>query len=432
MPEPLPSAPRPLQIGYVSADLREHAIGFLVAELFELHDRARVEVFVYYAGPSEPDRIKTRISQAVDHWVDVAGWSVRAKAARVVHDEIDVLVDIDGHTENSQAALFALRPAPVIVNWLGYPGSMGTPHHHYIIADHEIIPPEYEKYYSETVLRLPCYQPTDRRRLVATPLPLRNDVGLPDDAVVFCCFNAAHKITAPTFRRWMAILLRVPNAMLWLLASDPATDERLRQQAVGHGVTADRLVFAARVPNAQHLARYPLADLFLNTSPYGAHTTASDALWMGVPVLTMQGHSFASRVCASLVRAAGLGELVCDSPGTYEHRAVEIATGPGMLDALRDKLRSGRDNCTLFDMPLLVARLESLYQQMWNEYVAGRNPRPDLSNLQLYHEIGSGRDHEPADPPDQAGYEQSYTTSLAYCDAIAPLPRDCRLWAGSR
>jgi predicted O-linked N-acetylglucosamine transferase (SPINDLY family) len=412
--------------------LREHAIGFLMAELFELHDRTRVEVFAYYAGPSGPDRMKTRIRQAGDHWIDVAGWSVKDKATQVVHDEIDILVDIDGHTEDSQAALFALRPAPVIVNWLGYPGSMGTPHHHYIIADNEIIPPEYEKYYSETVLRLPCYQPTDRRRLVAKPLPSRNDVGLPDDAVVFCCFNAAHKITAPTFRRWMAILRHVPNAMLWLLASDPATNERLRQQAVGHGVSADRLVFAARVPNAQHLARYPLADLFLDTSPYGAHTTASDALWMGIPVLTMPGHSFASRVCASLVRAAGLGELVCDTPGSYEDRAVEIATTPGMLHALRDRLRSGREHCTLFDMPLLVARLESLYEQMWNEYVAGRNPQPDLTNLGIYHEIGGDLDHEAAAVGDQAAYEQRYVTALAYRDSVRSLLPDRRLWVEPR
>jgi predicted O-linked N-acetylglucosamine transferase (SPINDLY family) len=216
--------------------------------------------------------------------------------------------------------------------------------------------------------------------------------------------------------------------VLWLLASDPATDERLRQRAVDHGISADRLVFAARVPNAEHLARYPLADLFLDTWPYGAHTTASDALWMGLPVLTMPGHSFASRVCASLVRAAGLGELACDSPETYEDRAVELATRPGILHALRDRLRSCRDHCTLFDMPLLVARLESLYQQMWNEYLAGRNPQPDLTNLGIYHEIGGGLDHAAADVEDQGTYDQKYTTALAYRDSVWPLSPDRRLW----
>lgn len=423
---------RPLRIGYVSADLREHAIGFLTAELFELHDPAKVEVFAYYAGPSGVDRIQMRINQAVDHWIDVAGWPAKAKARQIVHDEIDILVDIDGHTEDSQAALFALRPAPVIVNWLGYPGSMGTPHHHYIIADNEIIPPEYEKYYSERVLRLPCYQPTDRRRLVATALPSRRDVGLADDAVVYCCFNAAHKITLPAFRCWMAILRRVPEAVLWLLSSDAATDERLRQQAVSHGVSANRVVFAPRVPNPGHLARYPLADLFLDTAPYGAHTTASDALWMGVPVLTMAGHSFASRVCASLVRAADLAELVCGCREAYEDRAVELATRRGWLQALRDRLRTGRDRCRLFDMKLLVTRLEALYEQMWTDYLTDRLPRPDLNNLAIYADIGGGFDFEPADGSDLQACERHYKNALTYRDSVCPIPADLRLWGGSR
>jgi predicted O-linked N-acetylglucosamine transferase (SPINDLY family) len=309
---------------------------------------------------------------------------------------------------------------------------MGTPHHHYIIADNEIIPPEHEKYYSERVLRLPCYQPTDRRRLVASPLPSRSDAGLTDDAFVYCCFNAAHKITLATFQYWMAILLRVPHAVLWLLSSDAATDERLRQQAINHGVSAERLVFAPRLPNADHLARYPLADLFLDTSPYGAHTTASDALWMGVPVLTMAGRSFAGRVCASLVRAAGLAELVCDCRDEYADLAVELASRPDRLRALRDRLRAGRDDCLLFDMPLLVTRLEALYEQMWNEYLNDCIAVPDLSNLAIYADIGGRVDCEFADGPELQAYEQHYTTALAYRDSISPIAPDCRLWRGSR
>jgi predicted O-linked N-acetylglucosamine transferase (SPINDLY family) len=431
-PEAVPRLKRRLRIGYVSADLREHAIGYLTAELFELHDRNRVEVFAYYAGPSGPDRITTRINQAAEHWIELAGRTARDQARQIVHDEIDILVDIDGHTEDSQAALFALRPAPVIVNWLGYPGSMATPHHQYIIADNEIIPPEHEKYYSERVLRLPCYQPTDRRRLVAATLPSRHDAGLPDDAIVYCCFNAAHKITLPTFRCWMAILVRVPNAVLWLLASDPATDERLRQQAVVLGVASDRLVFAERMPNAEHLARYALADLFLDTAPYGAHTTASDALWMAVPVLTIAGRSFASRVCASLVRAAGVAELVCGSRGEYVDLAVELATHPGRLRELRGRLAAGRDTCSLFDMQLLVNRLEELYDQMRNEYLAGEIPVPDLRNLAIYADIGGGFDFEPADGFDLQAYERHYVTALAYCDSVSPIPADGRLWTESR
>lgn len=424
------AAPRPLRIGYVSADLREHAIGFLTAELFELHDRTRVEVFAYYAGPRGPDPMQMRICDAVDHWIDIAGRSPRDTAKQIVQDEIDILVDIDGHTEDSQAGLFALRPAPVIVNWLGYPGSMGTPHHHYIIADNEIIPPEYEKYYSERVVRLPCYQPTDRRRLVASEVPSRRAVGLPDSAFVYCCFNAAHKITLPTFRCWMAILAQLPHAVLWLLSSDAATDERLRQHAVSHGIGAERLVFAARVPNAEHLARYPLADLVLDTSPYGAHTTASDALWMGVPVLTAAGLSFAARVCASLVRAAGLPELVCSSRAEYADLAVALATRPDWLGALRQRLIAGRDHCTLFDMTSLVARLESLYEQMWSDYLAGRNPQPDLTNLGTYHEIGGGFADDGTDVGDHVAYEQRYVTALAYRNSLWPLSPDRRLWVG--
>jgi predicted O-linked N-acetylglucosamine transferase (SPINDLY family) len=220
--------------------------------------------------------------------------------------------------------------------------------------------------------------------------------------------------------------------VLWLLSSDRATDERLRQQAVAHGVAADRLVFAARVPNAKHLARYALADLFLDTAPYGAHTTASDALWMGVPVLTMPGRSFASRVCASLVRAAGLAELVCGCRSEYEDRAVELAVRPDRLQVLRDRLRAGRESCLLFDMKLLVTRLESLYERMWSEYRADEIPVPDLGNLAIYADIGGGFDFEAAYESDLQDYERHYKTALAYRDSISPIPADCRLWAGPR
>ena len=275
-------------------------------------------------------------------------------------------------------------------------------------------------------MRLPCYQPTDRRRIVAGS-PSRREVGLPDGAMVYCCFNGTQKITPAMFRCWMEILVRVPNAVLWLLSCDAATDERLRQQAALHGVSPERLVFAARKLNAEHLARYALADLFLDTSPYGAHTTASDALWMGVPVLTMAGRSFASRVCASLAHAAGLPELVCDSPGAYVDRAVELGTRPHMLLALRDRLQAGRDRCTLFDTPLLVARLELLYEQMWDDYLSGRLPEPDLTNLAVYNAIGDEIDHETAEVPDLQTYERRYATALAYRNSVSPIMPDRRL-----
>ena len=431
-PEPapagLPHPHRPLRIGYVSPDLREHAIGFLTAELFELHDRRHVEVFAYYSGRAAPDALQARIRQAVGHWRTIAGWSDRQVASRIVQDGIDILVDLGGHTGDAPGAAFALRPAPLIVNWLGYPGSMGTPHHQYIIADAAIIPAGYEKYYSERVVRLPCYQPTDRKRAIAGPAPARHDLGLPDDAVVYCCFNGTQKITPSTFRGWMTILTRVPRAVLWLLSCDAPTDARLRQRAARHGVAPDRLVFAERRPNAEHLARYPAADLFLDTYPYGAHTTASDALWMGVPVVTMPGNSFASRVCSSLVRAAGLPELVCDDPAAYIDCAVEYGTQPDLRDGIRARLQAGRDSCALFDMPHLTRCLEGLYRQMWVEHLAGRNPVPDLTNFAVYNEIGDAIDHEAIGHRDLRLYEQAVERALTYRDSISPIPPDRRLW----
>lgn len=426
VPPAAPPPKRPLRIGYVSPDLREHAVGFLTAELFELHDRAKIEVFAYFSGPGGSDALQARIRQTVDHWRNIVGWSDKQAARRIVDDEIDILIDLGGHTAGAPAGAFALRPAPVIVNWLGYPGSMGTPHHQYIIADEMIIPPCYEKFYSERVVRLPCYQPTDRKRIVAQP-PSRCEAGLTDGAMVYCCFNGTQKITPAMFQCWMRILARVPHSILWLLSCDTATDERLRQQAALHGVSPGRLVFAARKLNAEHLARYDLADLFLDTSPYGAHTTASDALWMGVPVLTLAGRSFASRVCSSLVHAAGLPELVCSSPEAYVNRAVELGTGPDMLLALRERLQVDRDRCTLFNMPLLVTRLELLYERMWDDYLSDRLPKPDLTNLAVYNAIGDELDHETVEIPDLQGYERQYAIALAYRDSLSPIMPDGRL-----
>ena len=429
-PEP-PQAARPLRIGYVSPDLREHAIGYLTAELFELHDPARVEVFAYYSGRAPPDGLQARIRSAVPHWRTVAGWSAHDVASCIVHDEIDVLIDLGGHTGDVPGAALALRPAPVIVNWLGYPGSMGTPHHQYIIADDVIISQGCEKFYSERVVRLPCYQPTDRRRAVAGPMPSRHELGLPEDAVVYCCFNGSQKITPLMFGCWMKILVLVPRAVLWLLSCSASTDARLRSQAEQHGIAPERLFFAGRRLNAEHLARYPAADLFLDTWPYGAHTTASDALWMGVPVVTLQGRSFAARVCSSLVRAAGLPELVCTDPERYIDRAVMCGLQPGLLRALRERLRAARDTCLLFDMPLLVRQVEALYCRMWDDHLASRDPVPDLANFEIYNEIGDSIDHEAVGHRDLPSYEQAYRLALTYRDGVSPVPPDHRLWRGT-
>jgi predicted O-linked N-acetylglucosamine transferase (SPINDLY family) len=422
--------PRRRKIGYLSSDLREHAIGFLTAELYEVHDRSRVEIFLYYCGHKVKDGTHQRIKAAADHWIDISGLSDEQAAERMVADGIEILVDINGYTHSARLKVLALRPAPVIVNWLGFPGTLGSPSHHYLIADEFIIPRESEIYYAEKVLRLPCYQPNDRKRVIAERRPTRAEVGLPDDAMVYCCFNGAHKITPFTWRRWMAILKAVPNSVLWLLGTIPSTDARLKQHAAAEGVDPGRIIFAHKAKNPDHLARYPLADLFLDTCPYGAHTTSSDALWMGVPVITLAGRSFASRVCGSLLKSAGLPDLICSTPERYVELAVELGRDKAKLAALRTRLAASRDTCVLFDTPLLARSLEDLYDRMWADYTAGKLPRPDLTNLDIYGEIGIELDRNDVELQTVADYRALYLHKLAEKHRFAAIPPDRRLWSG--
>ena len=416
-----------LRVGYVSSDFREHAVGYLTAELFELHDRAAVESFAYYCGPPRDDGMKARFRASAEHWLDIGGLTDRQAAARIVADGIDILVDVNGYTKDGRPKLFALRPAPCIVNWLGFPGTLGTPHHQYLIADDFIVPPGDEAFYSEKVLRLPCYQPNDRKREVAAAGQTRAQAGLPEDGMVFSAFNGAQKITPDVFAVWMEILCEVPGSVLWVLAPEEDTAETLRGHAQHAGVDPARLVFAGRMANAAHLARFRLADLFLDTAPYGAHTTASDALWMGLPVLTCAGNSFAARVCGSLVRAAGLPELVCDDWNGYRDTAIALARTPGRLTALKQMLHETRDRCVLFDTPALVGALEALYAQIWAAHLAGRTPAPALNHLTTYHGIGC----EPDRPalPGRAALLAWYRTQLAYRHAVSKLPADGLLWS---
>jgi len=418
----------PLRIGYLSSDLRAHAVGFLMAEVFELHDPGAVEVSVYYCGPDADDSIQARIKAVVDHWVPISHLDDAAAARRIADDGIHILVDVNGYTKDGRTKLVLLRPAPVIVNWLGFPGSMASPYHHYIIADDWVIPEEQELYFSEKVLRLACYQPNDRKRIVSSKQPSRGDVGLPDDVIVYCCFNGAQKINRFTFERWMTILNRVPGSVLWLLESSEGVVERLRQFAKQNGIAEDRIIFAKKATNPDHLARYPLADLFLDTLPYGAHTTASDALWMGVPVLTLSGRSFASRVCGSLVRAAGLPDLACVSPAEYVDRAVALGRNKAAIQIYKDRLAAERDHCVLFDTPSLVRRLESLYAQMWSEFENGQQPSPDLTNLDVYLEIGIKENYDEREVQSVADYRAWWLEKLAHRHALRAIGPDRRLW----
>jgi predicted O-linked N-acetylglucosamine transferase (SPINDLY family) len=434
-PKPVPLAATPnrrdqgrLRIGYVSSDLREHAVGFGMTDVMETHDRKDFEVFAYYCGINRTDPTQERIKQAVEHWFDINPLNDDQAAAKIAEDGIDILVDLNGYTKDARTKVFARRPAPIAVNWFGFPGTMGTPYHHYIIADATIIPPHDEMYYSEKVLRLPCYQPNDRKRVVAERRPTRAEAGLPENGFVYCSLNGMQKITPRVFDRWMTILNRVPDSVLWLLGATKEANERLRKAAVDRGVAAERLIFAEKMPNPDHLARYPLADLFLDSMPYGAHTTAADSLWMGVPILTLPGRSFASRVCTSVIRAAGIGELECSSPDDYVARAVEFGQNREKIAAIRAKLAVGRDTCILFDTPKLVRNLEDLYRQMWADYKNGNLPVPDLQNLDIYHDIGISLEIEDAETLSDEAYQALYLGKLAEWNESYPIRPDARLW----
>ena len=427
---PTPSAAqRPLKIGYLSSDMRGHAVGYLTSEIFELHDRERVEVFVYFCGVRYVDPTYLRIKEAADHWMDVNDLNDRQLAKQIIDDGIDILIDINGHTKDARTKTLALKPAPIIINWLGYPGTMGSAYHQYIIADPYVIPPGSEIYYTEKVLRLPCYQPNDRKRVVSPPTLTRAEVGLPEDALVFCCFNGMQKITAHTFHRWLSIVEQVPDGVLWLLAGDAGVQERLRAVATQRGVDTSRLIFADRLLTPDHVARFRLADLFLDTFPYGAHTTASDALWMGVPIVTMVGRGFASRVCGSLASAAGMGDLVCRTPEEYVTKAIELGNDRAKLASYRKRLADALPTCTLFDTPNLVRHLEGLYEQAWRDLESGFVHHPDLTNLETYHDIGVNLDHDTTEFTTEFDYDQAYIQGLRSLDGFSPLLVDGRLWS---
>lgn len=419
---------RRLRIGYLSSDLRAHAVGFFMAEIFGLHNRDAVEIFVYYTGIPAEDALKVGIRAESEHWHDIARLGDAAAADLIRSHGIDILVDLNGHTRDHRLKLIAMRPAPINANWMGYPGTMGTPYHHYIVADDTIIPPENERYYSEKVVRLPCYQPNDRRRGFGAEAPSRSSVGLPEEGVVYCCFNGVQKLMRFTVERWAKILAAVPGSVLWLLRPDPRAIGALEAVFAAQGVTADRLIYADRTDNPHHVARYKVADVFLDTLPYGAHTTASDSLWMGVPVVTVTGRGFASRVCSSLVKAAGVPELVCETPDRYVDLAIRLGLDAGLRQSYRTRLETNRATSTLFDSPSLVRHLEQLYAGMWDDFCRDALPQPDLTNLKIYHGIGCDLDHEGTEIGFVEGYEDLYRTPLTRKHRYSPIPSDRRLW----
>lgn len=364
-----------IRVAYLSADLREHAVGRLMAEALELHDHQRFEWVAFYCGKHKAgDSMHERVRTSFDHFIDINDKN-DVEVAQLARDMgIDILVDLTGYTSFGRPGILALRAAPVQVNYLGYPGTMGAPYVDYILADPVVIPPEAREHYTEKVVTLPhAYQPNDRKRAVANT-PTCAEAGLPETGTVFACFNQNYKIMPATFDAWMRILQQVPGSVLWLLEDTPLVVENLRAEALKRGVDGERIVFAKRVPPAEHLARQRLADLFLDTLPYNAHTTTSDALWVGLPVLTLQGQAFAGRVAASLLTAAGLPELITHSVDAYEVLAVDLARDPLRLKALRERLLANRDSCPLFDTPRLTRDIERAYEAMMERYWQGLPP----------------------------------------------------------
>jgi predicted O-linked N-acetylglucosamine transferase (SPINDLY family) len=420
-----------LRIGYVSSDLRDHAVGFALREVLELHDKSSVEIYAYYMGDKRTgDETQTRMLAVVDVWRDVIAMDERAIAQQMIADEIDILVDVNGYTKLARTKIFAYRPAPVIVNFCGFPGTMGSPFHQYVITDPQIVPPENEIYYTEKVLHIACDQPLDRKRQIAEK-PTRAEYGLPEDAFVFACFNGMQKITQQCFGRWMSILNATPGSLLWLLGGDDEANVRLKQMAEQVGVDPERIVFANKQPNARHLARIALADLFLDTFPYGAHSTAGDALTVGLPVLTLPGKGFASRFCSSIVSAAGVPQLICDTPEDYMSKAVFFAQNRDVLAAIRQSIQDQRETSVLRDIPGLARRLEELYWQMQGEAERGETPVPDLSNLDLYYEIGCEVMQQNIEFDDAAAFRERYLAKLRQWHEFSPIPFDGRLWTQS-
>jgi predicted O-linked N-acetylglucosamine transferase (SPINDLY family) len=364
-----------IRLGYISADFREHAVMRLAAGLFEAHDKSRFTTTALALTPEDGSEMRARLARSFDSFISVERRNDAEAAALFKSMEIDILIDLMGFTIGARPGILAQRPAPIQVNFLGYPGTMGATYVDYIVADRIVIADEHRPYYAEKVVTLPdTYQCNDNKRLIAERTPTRAEADLPEGAFVFCCFNNSSKLLPETFGLWMRVLSQAENSVLWLLETNPAAARNLKHEAEARGVAADRLIFAPRANPPEHLARHRLADLFLDTLPYGAHTTASDALWAGLPVLTLLGKTFAGRVGASLLHAVGLPELVARSPGEYEALALGLARNADALAALKAKLMHNRDACPLFDTARFARNLEAAFTTMWKRQQRGERP----------------------------------------------------------
>jgi predicted O-linked N-acetylglucosamine transferase (SPINDLY family) len=366
-----------IRVAYLSADFREHATAYLLTELIEIHDRSRFEIVGASFGPDDGSAARARLERAFDRFIDLRSLGDRDAAKLLREAEVDIAVDLNGYARGARPGILAHRPAPVQVSYLGYPGTVSADFLDYILADRIILPVEHQAFFSEKVVYLPdSYQVNDRRREIAAGTRTREEFGLPGDGFVFCCFNNSYKINRRMFDVWMRLLSGVPGSVLWLLEDNPGARRNLEEEARGRGVDSDRLVFAPRTRIDLHLARQRCADLFLDTLPYNAHTTASDALWAGLPVLACSGAAFPGRVAESLLHAAGLPELVARDLAEYEATALRLARDPAALAELREKLARNRSSAALFDTDRFRQHIESAYTTMWEIAERGEAPRP--------------------------------------------------------
>jgi len=364
-----------IRVAYLSRDFREHPVSFLMAGMFECHDSSRFETTAISWGHDDDSAIRKRIKKSFERFIDVEKED-QGKIAQLLRElEIDIAVDLMGFTEESRTHVMAARPAPIQVNYLGYVGTTGTQYIDYIIADRVLIPRDQDEFYSEKIVCLPnSFQVNDRDRRIGDKVFARRDAGLPQDAFVFCCFNNVYKITPDVFDSWMRILRRVDRSVLWLVAGNSIVERNLRNEAAGRAVDPERLIFAQRLPLAEHQARLRMADLFLDTLPYNAGTTAADALWAGLPVLTRIGTALAGRMAASVLTAIGLPELIASTPEAYEMIAVDLATHPEKNAAIKRKLADRRLTAPLFDTELFTRHIEAAYIAMYDRYQAGLAP----------------------------------------------------------
>jgi protein O-GlcNAc transferase len=367
---------RKITVGYLSADFHEHATMRLISQVFSLHDRAKFRIFGYSYGPDDGSSTRKRVARSLDRFIDIRSASHEEAAGRIRKDGVGILVDLKGYTTHARPKILALRPAPVQVSYLGYPGTTGSRALDYAIVDHYVVPPGQRPCFSEQLVYLPnSYQANNSSRKTFSPRPSRRDCGLSETGFVFCCFNASYKITPKVFDIWMRLLRAVEGSTLWLLDSNALATANLKREAKARGISVRRLLFAPESPNSYHLARLALADLYLDTFPYNSHTLASDALWAGCPIVSCSGETFASRVAGSLLHAVGQPELVCRSLEEYELLALELARNLPRLRAIRRRIQSARRSSPLFDSRSFTRNLETAFEAMWDTFQRGKRPR---------------------------------------------------------